>query len=292
MKKIDFVYHDGEFVRGEKSDFDCRKNPKGVFETMRSYNGCIFMLESHLKRLRSACILLGVKPPDIRNLKISISTCMKMNRVKNARIRLTAVACGKRLCIGLSVSRICGKAQGIKGYRIMVVNSPRRNVTVLSCVKSIRREFYDRLYLKAQSAGYDEAIFLNVGGFVVEGARTNVFLLKNGRLCTPALSVGCLPGITRSIVFKLARQGAVAVRQEGCISVADLMRADEVFVTNAVIGIMPVLAINGKPFGRGRPGEITSRFIKSYRAIIRRETAKPFTGKEFRLRKSVKEDKM
>ncbi|MFH1692012.1 MAG: aminotransferase class IV [Candidatus Omnitrophota bacterium] len=269
MKKdficIDFVFVPREelFLRGFDASF---LNERGVFETMRSYDGSVFALDRHLRRLRKGCVLLKIPPPGKAELEAAVLGLIKINHLKDARIRLTVIVRAGRLHVFVLASGISPCA---RGYNVMVMHKPRRKASVLSRVKLCRRDFCERLYQKAVTQGYQEALYLDPQGFVVEGARTNVFVVINGALWTPILTVGCLPGVTRSIVIEQACQAGLVVRQRK-ISVRDLARAQEVFLTNAVIGVMPVVKLDAQMVSSGKIGTITMRLKKRYEKLIRR----------------------
>lgn len=258
-----YIYNNGIFIQTEKF----APGAKGVFETMRSHGGVIFGLEKHLKRLKSACRFLRIKLFQAQQLMVILEKFLKQKRIKNARIRLTVIKKSGKTCVYLSFFKL---SRPMRGYCVLLIDQPRRKRTSLNGIKSTRREFYEKLFQKAQKARCHEAVFLNTRGAVVEGTRTNVFIVKDGILHTPALKDGCLPGVTRFYILKFAKDEEIPVRQR-ILGKKDLLEADEVFVTNAVIGVMPVLKINGGVVGHGRAGKITSRFTHRYKILIEKE---------------------
>jgi branched-subunit amino acid aminotransferase/4-amino-4-deoxychorismate lyase len=133
----------------------------------------------------------------------------------------------------------------------------------LSGVKSLNRPFYQGLTRWARRKNCDEAFFLNTRGELVEGARTNIFLIKGSNVKTPALSCGCLPGVTRSVVIKILKKMGYSFRQAKIRS-SELFSGDEIFVTNSLIGVMPVTRLDGKRVGSGFAGSLTRRVKKAY----------------------------
>jgi branched-subunit amino acid aminotransferase/4-amino-4-deoxychorismate lyase len=105
---------------------------------------------------------------------------------------------------------------------------------------------------------------LNWEGYVAEGTISNIFFIKDGVLVTPSLETGILKGVTRTLVLDLAGKEGIQTR-EGLIQPAELMAADECFITNTTVEIMPVTKVNDKPVGSGQPGPITAQLLKAYK---------------------------
>jgi branched-subunit amino acid aminotransferase/4-amino-4-deoxychorismate lyase len=144
---------------------------------------------------------------------------------------------------------------------------------VLSRVKSLNFLGYILARLEAKDRGYDEAILANTRGHIAEAATSNVFLTKNGRIITPSLMSGILPGIARATVIGIAGRLGIPVR-ERAVSRADLLGADEVFLTNSLAEVLPVRRVGSRRIGRACPGAITKLLRISYqkeviRAVLR-----------------------
>ena len=112
---------------------------------------------------------------------------------------------------------------------------------------------------------------MNEKGYITEAAGSNIFILSNNVLLTPKFEAGILPGVTRVIVFELATQLGIKFKEINLKSEA-LLTADEAFVTNSMVEIMPLTRIDGKPIAEGKPGPITGRLIKAYRRLVKKET--------------------
>ena len=117
--------------------------------------------------------------------------------------------------------------------------------------------------------GAVEAIFLNMQGRLAEGTVSNVFIVQGGRAVTPPPDEGLMPGITRAAVLEVAR--AVG-GEERPVTLAEFLAADEVFITNSIMEVMPVSSADGRPIGGGRPGPVTARLAEAYKALVARET--------------------
>jgi len=209
----------------------------GLIETMRYEDGGIFLLNEHLRRLSSGCRALGLRPPSPRAVRGAIGLIVRKSPLSRSRLRVIwSCADG---AMRLAVTSFPLAAIPASGYKVMLERRPRFKVNPLSAFKTTQRSFYEALYSRARHKGFDEALFFNTRGALVEGTRTNVFLVLDARLVTPALSCGCLPGVTRKAVVDMARRLKIPV-EETTLSSRDLSRCEEAFVTNAVIGIAPV----------------------------------------------------
>ena len=120
---------------------------------------------------------------------------------------------------------------------------------------------------EARNAGADEALFLNEKGQVTEASGSNVFVVANGIVKTPRLRSGILPGITRAAVFEVARQIGVRIAESN-LPPGQLLAADEVFLTNSLIEVMPVTTIAGQAIGGGAPGAVTKQLMEEYRRLV------------------------
>ena len=120
---------------------------------------------------------------------------------------------------------------------------------------------------EAVGRGADEAILLNERGLVAECSTSNIFLVVGGRLLTPSVESGILPGITREVVLELA-QGLGLATVVGEIQLADLLGADEAFLTSSVRELMPITEVDGRPVGSGKTGEVTGRLMSAYREQV------------------------
>jgi branched-chain amino acid aminotransferase len=122
--------------------------------------------------------------------------------------------------------------------------------------------------IEANNAGCEEAVMLNAEGYVAECTGDNLFVLKAGKLMTPPLSAGALYGITRQVVIEIAEQSGIPV-SEPQLTRYDLFNADECFVTGTGAEIMPVVKIDGREIGTGKPGPITKKLVREYRSLTK-----------------------
>ena len=280
----EFIYINGALVLREEA----RISPLdrgilygyGLFETMRSYGGHVFSLDRHLARLMHSAGKIGLNAgldPDA--IGQAIYKTLEANECPDARIRLTVLAGeGERgltlptpgaLTIIIVAERlVLPPPRAYKEGLCAVVASTRRNSrSLLAGIKSIN--YLDNLVAQSEAvtAGADQAILLNEMGFVAECSTSNIFMVVGGQLLTPSVESGILSGVTREEVIELALNLGVAVVEEE-ISLAVLLRADEAFMTNSIIEVMPITTVDGKPVGSGMVGELTEKLMGAYGDLV------------------------
>lgn len=276
MKTKAIVYLNGKFLPEEEAKISISDAGflygDGLFETMRAFRGRIFRLEEHLERLFSAGKIIGLKIPlSLEKLKKIVLTTVEKNNFSDAYIRLT-VTHGERgnPTIAVLVKDFRIYAPRKSTWNCVIVQNVRQNeFSPLSRIKSLN---YLTLLLarkEAESKGADEGILLNTKGEICEGTRTNIFVItENGVLNTPPIECGCLPGITRKAVIELAQSLKLEVREKR-IKIEDLKKAKEIFLTNSLIGVMPVTKIDGRVISGGKPGPLTLKIQQVYQNLIR-----------------------
>ena len=254
----------------------------GLYETVRAYDGKPFRLENHLARLRYSGDRLGIKiyPALIRD---AVYEVIKANGFGQTRLRI-CVSIGegeispdldscKIPTIAVIASEykppVLKKYQG--GYKAVLSSIRRNSLSTVTSLKSANTMESMLARRDAKDAGADEAFFLNEKSCLTEAAGSNVFIVKDGILKTPRYESGILPGVTRVVVFELAAQLGIKVKEVNC-RLSDLLQADEVFLTNSLIEIMPVTVFGGQPFGDGKPGKLTRSLMKGYQELVRNET--------------------
>lgn len=243
---------------------------KGVFETMRSYKGKVFLIEEHLKRLCYGLRKMNIKLPYSRKklqeyLKLSLSS----NALKDARLRLI-VWRGRRNARVSIVSwpyRPAAFSSYRKGFKATVSKIKQDYSHRNPLIKSIDYLPFLLAYQKAKAEGYDEALLLNRQGFLAEGSRSNLFLVKDGVILTPALRCGCLKGITRQEVYQLSKTMHLKFK-ETFIRPEDLFNAQEAFLTNSLIEIMPLTRAEDRRIGSGKMGAMTAQLLSGYRQRV------------------------
>jgi branched-chain amino acid aminotransferase len=256
----------------------------GLFETMRAYGGSIFRLDRHLARLHHAAGTLGIASRlTTFNVKKACHDVLKANNLAEARLRLT-VSAGEGditpnpdTCRCITVFIVARKLVPLppesyeRGYAAVLSSWRRSSQSPLSRLKSTCYLENVLARQEAVSAGADEALLLNERGFVAEGSTTNIFIAGGEMLATPSTESGALSGITREAVLELAQSMGImpAVRQ---VELGELLRADEAFLTNSILEIMPLTRLNDKPIGSGKPEPLAQRLMSTYKELVDKET--------------------
>jgi len=255
----------------------------GIFEGIRAYHGCVFKLKEHIDRLfySAKAILLEIPMSPEKVSGAVIETC-RANKIRDGYIRLL-VTRGKgtlglnpKSCSRPSVIIIAGKIQlypqelYARGMDIVTVPTVRNLHSALNpAIKSLNYLNNILAKIEANNAGVEEAVMLNAEGFVSECTGDNLFIIKKGELLTPPLSAGALYGITRQTVMELAQQAGMKVSEPN-LTRYDLFNADECFLTGTGAEIMPVIKIDGRIIGTGKPGKLTRKLVQDYHALTQR----------------------
>ncbi|GAB63958.1 MAG: branched-chain-amino-acid transaminase [Candidatus Jettenia sp.] len=254
----------------------------GVFEGIRAYNGKIFTLNQHLDRLYDSATAISLKIPLTKDeMAHAIKKTMEANNLTDSYIRLVVTrGVGK---LGLDPNK-CATPQVIiitdtielysktlyeKGLDIVTVTTIRNHFSALDPkIKSLN--YLNNILAKLESiqAGAGEALMLNKDGYVAECAGDNIFIVKNNTLLTPPENAGILIGITRNIVMELATEIGIQVKEE-LMTRYDLYIADECFLTGTAAEIIPVVRIDGRIIGTGKPGKVTLSLLKKYQDLTK-----------------------
>ena len=250
----------------------------GVFETMRAYDGKVSFLDKHLNRLARSAETLGL-PATTLDIGKAVTATLKANKLRDARIRVT-VSAGEggavpdpRSCTSptvlITARHYQPPAEEIyeKGFKAVISSIRRNSQSPLSRLKTTN--YLESMLAKqeAKDKGADEAVLLSERDLVAEASMSNIFLVADGILKTPQLDNGILPGITREIVLDLAPKLGIET-VAGDIWLDDLFEAEESFLTNSLIEIMPLVKVAGKRIGSGKPGPVTRKFRQAYRELV------------------------
>jgi branched-chain amino acid aminotransferase len=254
----------------------------GVFEGIRVYNGRVFKLKEHINRLfySAKAILLEIPMSHSELMKATVETCRK-NKLRDGYIRLVVtrgagtLGLNPRSCKNPCVIIIADKIQLYppefyqRGLDIITVPTVRNLHSALNpAIKSLNYLNNILAKIEANNGGCEEAVMLNAEGFVAECTGDNLFIVKNGELFTPPLSAGALYGITRQTVIELAREAGLNVSEPN-LTRYDLFNADECFLTGTGAEIAPVVKIDGRVIGGGKPGALTRKLVEDYRALTK-----------------------
>jgi branched-chain amino acid aminotransferase len=253
----------------------------GIYETLRAYKGVVFKIEEHIDRLFRSASLINLsipKTPD--EIKRAVYKTMRANKLKEAFIRIT-ISRGPGP-IGLD-TELCPKPTFVivsnpfeeypreyyqKGVKIAIVNI-RRNFRQALDPKIKSLNFLNNILanIEAKKRGAYEAIMLNYRGYIAEGTVTNIFFVKNDTLCTPALDIGLLDGITRRTILDIAKELGIKTK-EGRFRCEDVYNAQEVFISSTTKEVMPVAEVDNVKIGRGA-GKITKMLHHAYKEKVK-----------------------
>ncbi|MEI6356471.1 MAG: branched-chain-amino-acid transaminase [Verrucomicrobiota bacterium] len=250
----------------------------GVFEGIRMYHNRVFKLREHIERLfwSAKALLLEIPMTPQELIDATVETC-RQNGLRDGYIRLL-VTRGKGT-LGLDPRR-CPKASVIiiastiqlypekyyqEGLTIVTVPTTRNLVnSVNPAIKSLNYLNNILARIEANNAGVEEAIMLNSDGFVAECTGDNVFIVQKGKLFTPPLSAGALYGITRNTVLDAARELGIPAA-EPQLTRYDVYIADEMFLTGTAAEMVPVVKVDGRVIGDGKPGPVTAKLLAAFR---------------------------
>ncbi|MEY2428014.1 MAG: branched-chain amino acid aminotransferase [Verrucomicrobiota bacterium] len=254
----------------------------GIFEGIRAYNGRVFKLKEHIDRLfySAKSILLTLPMTHANIMKAVVDTCRR-NRVRDGYIRLVVTRGTGTLglnplrCKNPRVIIIADKIQlyphGLyqRGMEIVTVPTVRNLHSALNpAIKSLNYLNNILARIEATNSGCEEAVMLNSEGYVSECTGDNIFIVKEGHLSTPPLSAGALYGITRKVVMEIAVQAGLTVSEPN-LTRYDLFNADECFLTGTGAELVPVVKIDGRVIGSGKPGPITRKLVAQYRILTK-----------------------
>jgi branched-chain amino acid aminotransferase len=254
----------------------------GIFEGIRAYNGRVFKLKEHIDRLfySAKSIMLTIPLSHAQIMRAVVETC-RANKIRDGYIRLVVtrgvgtLGLNPNRCKKPSVIVIAGKIQLYpeeyyrSGMEIITVPTVRNLHSALNpAIKSLNYLNNVLAKIEANNGGCEEAVMLNAEGFVSECTGDNLFIVKEGHLFTPPLSAGALYGITRQVVMELGKKSGLAV-SEPDLTRYDLFNADEFFLTGTGAELVPVVKIDGRVVGTGKPGPVTKQLVSLYRALTK-----------------------
>lgn len=259
----------------------------GLFETFRTYRGEPFLLERHLRRLTDSCKMLGITyTPDPERIREWILRVMSANELQDAYVRYTVTAGVEAL--GLPAGDYTNPTELLyikplpelpdslykQGKALQLLVTPRNTPETAVRLKSLH--YMNNIMAKRELQSYSDAVRLQAEGLMLtengdlaEGIVSNIFFIKDGKLYTPDVETGILPGITRAFVLELADDLGIPA-EEGRYTWDVLTLADEIFTTGSVQELVPVTSLlrSGEEnvvVGSGFAGPITEHLLKTYR---------------------------
>lgn len=275
------VYVNGAFLPKEEATVSVFDHGylygDGIYETLRAYQGRLFFLDKHLARLKHSADSIFLKLPlPLNAIGDALQETVAKNGLDDAYVRIQIsrgpgeIGLDPALCPEPTMVIVAKPFKNYppeffeRGVSTAIVTTRRNHPLALD--PSIKgTNFLNNILAKVEAirAGAYEAIMLNWEGNVAEGTISNIFHVKSGALITPSLTTGILEGVTRGLVLELARLAHIESR-ETLVAPQDLFDADECFITNTTMEIMPVTRIDNRTVGKGVPGPVTMALRQSY----------------------------
>jgi len=259
---------------------------EGIYETLRTYNGRLFLYDRHMRRLRNSARLIDLTLPFTDD-----ELAARIHDTINAATLEAAAVPRPEAYVRVLVTRGVGELtydlkatpkpswviivkplvppaaeayeNGVKVVLVDVVrNHPQSVNPMIKCNNLMNSALAAQEALKR---GGFEAVMRNYRGELTECTQSNLFVVQNGAALTPPLESGLLPGITREFVFELGRDAGIDVRQQ-VLRDDDLFRADEAFLTSTTRELLPIVTVDDRKLGDGKPGPVTLKLLKAFRA--------------------------
>jgi len=278
------VYMDGKLVPKEEAKVSVFDHGllygDGIFEGIRVYEGNIFRLKEHIERLYESAKTIGMEiPMTYEEVVAATVETVRGNGMRDAYIRLVVtrglgdLGIDPSSCPKPTFFIICATIQLYpeEFYKtgIPLVTASTRRIP-MECldprIKSLNYLNNILAKIEAKKAGVPEAVMLNLAGRVAECTADNIFIMRDGKLKTPRLTEGALPGVTRAAVLELAEEKGLETH-ETVLGLHDLYNSEECFLTGTGAEIVPVVMIDSRTVGEGKPGEITLDLLKRFRKL-------------------------
>ena len=254
----------------------------GLFETMRAHRGVVFRLDAHLDRLieSAAEVLFPIERPDLP-LTRDFQQLLADNGLSDARVRLTVTAGlmldappGARPALSVCATASARTAYPAELYQngIAVVISKYRQSSTDPVAGHKTTCYLPRLLAlrEAQKHRYGEALWFTPENRLAEGSISNVFVVTGGVVKTPPIDTPVLPGITRAVILEVGRAAGMELR-ETPLNINDVLDAEEVFVTNSGLEVLPVIRVERRDVGDAKPGPVTRELLRLYREQVEKE---------------------
>jgi len=282
------IYLNGKFVQEEEAKVSIFDHGllygDGVFEGIRSYNGRIFKLDEHLLRLYNSAkgIMLEV-PLNFYDLKNAVIQTVRTNKLKDSYIRILVtrgvgdLGLDPKKCkvptliIIASSIELYQDALYKKGIDVITVATRRNSSEAIDpAIKSLNYLNNILAKIEANNAGAAEGLMLNSDGFVSECTGENIFTIKGNVFLTPPVFAGVLEGVTRNTIKEITRNMGFVVKEEN-MTRQDIFIAEECFLTGTAAGIVPVISLDKRVIGTGKPGGMTERIRKELLSLTKAE---------------------
>ncbi|WP_027414906.1 branched-chain-amino-acid transaminase [Aneurinibacillus terranovensis] len=279
------IYLNGEYVKKEDAKISVYDHGflygDGIFEGIRVYNGNVFKLQDHMERLYESAtsILLDIGMP-LEELTECLLETVRRNNLRDAYIRLVVsrgtgdLGLDPRNCTKPNIVIIAEqlalfpKELYETGIKIITVPTRRNTPDALNPkIKSLNYLNNILVKIEANNAGVSEALMLNQQGYVCEGSGDNIFIVKRGVVYTPPSYLGALEGVTRNAIIDIARKLGYEVKEQP-FTRHDVFVADEVFLTGTAAEVIPVIEVDARAIGGGKPGKVTHELLVEFRKVV------------------------
>lgn len=283
MEKEEYVYINGKLLPKGEAKISVWDHGllygDGVYEAIRVYNWVVFKLKEHINRLYNSAKAIKIDVPltEERMLEAVINL-VKINNLENGYIRIIVtrgvgpMGVDPRNCKEPTIIIMSERREPLFGGKpiSVIVASVRRFPSECLDPKIKSLNYLNNVLAKIQAieSGVDDAIMLNIHGFVSEAVTENIFIVKDGILYTPPLEAGILEGITRGVVIEVAKKIGLQVVEKN-LTIYDLYTADEVFLTGTAAELTPVVKIDGRIVGNGKPGPIYERILQEFKNLTK-----------------------
>jgi D-amino acid aminotransferase len=255
----------------------------GLFETMRSHNGVVFALTDHLDRLFASADVLSISNPYEREyIAEAINKVLVANKLTDARLRLTLTNGPMAESEEQRKSTLLITATKFQSYPpeyykkgVMVVLCPFKQNPIDPASGRKTTSYFSRMIALnlAHQKRAAEAIWFTLDNRLAEGCVSNVFLVKDSVLYTPPINTPVLPGVARKTVCMLAPQNSIKLTEKD-LTIDDLLGADEIFLTNVIMQVMPIMKVENHTVGDGRVGDVTKKLQTSFDQLVKSECGK------------------
>lgn len=260
----------------------------GVFEGIRSYGRVVFKLKEHIERLYESAQSICLEVPIERNKLVqAVCDTLKINKLDDAYIRLIVSRgegdlgldprkCNGNATIVIITDKIALYPEKLyrEGLKIITVPTVRNLPEALNPqIKSLNYLNNILAKIEAINCGYEEAIMLDSLGYVAECTGDNIFIVKKNELYTPPQCMGTLRGITRDTILEIASKKGISVH-EHVITRHEVYISDECFLTGTAAEIIPVVSVDGRKIGDGKPGKLTLKLRDEFRKVTKKEGVK------------------
>jgi branched-chain amino acid aminotransferase len=293
MISANYIWLDGRIVKWEDAKIHVLTHAlhygTSIFEGIRAYwtgeDLLIFRLDDHIDRMFRSAKILGIKVPYTADeVRKAIIETLKANGFReDVYIRPILFVSTPTVTLDVRVLDVSlaviafpfGKYLPPEGIRATIVSWRRVSNTMLPVMAKIGGIYVNSILalVEARNKGFDEAILMDANGYIAEGSGENIFIVRKGKIYTPPTYASILEGITRDTIIKLATDEGIPV-EERPIAREEVYIADEVFLVGTAAEVTPVVEIDGRIIGDGKPGPVTKKLAELYAKVVRGQIEK------------------